>query len=76
MGIFLSQENGFLTLCVHYPGAPSIFYSIPSAVCMRAWRVWLTGGAGGSDSVMAMGPLVREGEGEEEGNGLGRPLWE
>ena len=61
--ILLSQENRFLTLCVHYPGAPSIFYSVLDVVCVCVACVanqWCWGG----DGVMAMGPLVREGEGE------------
>ena len=32
--ILLSQENRFQTLCVHYLGAPTIFYSVLGAVCV------------------------------------------
>ena len=37
--IFLSRGNRFLTFCVHYPGVPSVFLSVPSAVCGVRVRV-------------------------------------
>jgi hypothetical protein len=46
LGIFLGQEKGFITLCVHYLGVPSIFVSVPRAGgCVLC--VWVTGGAHG-----------------------------